>query len=176
MSRRAKISAGRRHGLFPSNASLAVAIAANSVTVGAAWAQGDDLKAFPSAEPGMQRVVVRVPEVPVPDDKRVEVIVGQSLEVDCNRQRLLARVTRKVAQGWGYDYYVVSDVKGPASTMRACPPGSSTRMAFVAANAPELSSLSYNHRLPIVIYVPAGIEVRYRVWSAPATTERGVVE
>lgn len=155
---------------------LAVAVMALWVGIGYAATLSDDLKAFPSAEPGMQRSVLRLPAVPAPEDKRVEVIVGKSLEVDCNRQRLLARVTRKVAQGWGYDYFVLSDIKGPASTMMACPPGSPTGTAFVPAPSPDLAALRYNHRLPIVVYVPDGIEVRYRVWSAPATAERGAVE
>jgi ecotin len=28
--------------------------------------------------------------------------------------------------------------------------------------------LRYNSKLPVVVYVPEGVEVRYRVWQAPA--------
>ena len=31
--------------------------------------------------------------------------------------------------------------------------------------------LRYNSRLPIVVYVPEGVEVRYRIWSAGAETK-----
>ena len=29
--------------------------------------------------------------------------------------------------------------------------------------------MRYNSRLPIVVYVPAGVEVRYRIWRADQT-------
>lgn len=144
--------------------------------VATAAAQANDLKAFPAPEPGMQRVVIRVPAVPVPDDHRVEVMIGRTLEVDCNRHRLSAKVARKVAQGWGYSYYVVSDLKGPASTMMACPPDQPKRQEFVRANMAELSWLRYNPRLPIVVYVPEGVEVRYRIWRVAGSAEPGRVE
>jgi hypothetical protein len=75
--------------------------AAISAGFSAALARADDLKPFPSAETGMQRVVVRVPTVPTPDERRVEVLVGKTLEVDCNRQMVSARVTRKVRNAGG---------------------------------------------------------------------------
>jgi ecotin len=28
--------------------------------------------------------------------------------------------------------------------------------------------IRYNSRLPVVVYVPAGVEVRYRIWTAGA--------
>jgi len=144
--------------------------------VATAAAQANDLKAFPAPEPGMQRVVIRVPAVPVPDDRRVEVMIGRTLEVDCNRHMLSAKVVRKVAKGWGYSYYVVSDLKGPASTMMACPPDQPKRQEFVRANVTELSWLRYNPRLPVVVYVPDGVEVRYRIWSVAGSAEPGRVE
>lgn len=153
-----------------------IAVAAFGACFGAALAQADDLKPFPPAEPGMQRVVIRVPAVPAPDDRRVEILIGKIVEVDCNRQTLSARVTRRVAQGWGFPCYVVSDMKGPASTLIACPPDTPKRQDFVRANAAELSWLRYNPRLPIVVYVPDGVEVRYRAWSAAQSVEQGKVE
>ena len=46
---------------------------------------------------------------------------------------------------------------------------------FVAlAGEPQL--IRYNSRLPVVVYVPDGVEVRYRIWRADAATanaERG---
>ena len=68
----------------------------------------DDLKPFPEAETGYRRVVIRLPAVDAPDDRRVELIFGKTMEVDCNRHFLSGRLARKVAQGWGYDYLVIS--------------------------------------------------------------------
>jgi ecotin len=136
----------------------------------------DDLKAFPPAGAGMQRHVIRVPAVDAPDERKVEVMVGKRLEVDCNRQRLSAQVERKVAQGWGYHYYEVSKLSGPVSTLMACPPGEARTEAFVQAATEELSALRYNPRLPIVVYVPEGTEVRYRIWSAGPVQHQGKPE
>jgi ecotin len=38
---------------------------------------------------------------------------------------------------------------------------------FVALGG-EPYLIRYNSRLPVVVYVPQGAEVRYRLWSAPA--------
>jgi ecotin len=48
--------------------------------------------------------------------------------------------------------------------------------AFDGTNAPKVDRfitlagepylIRYNSRLPIVVYVPAEVEVRYRIWSA----------
>ena len=48
--------------------------------------------------------------------------------------------------------------------MMACPE-EEKRSAFVAVNLDD-PFVSYNSKLPIVVYVPEGFVVRYRVWSA----------
>lgn len=129
-------------------------------------AAADDMKPFPPPGPGMRRFVIRVPEVPLPDERRVEVQIGRSIEVDCNRHTFAVTVARHVVEGWGYPYYTVGEFTGPMSTRRACPPGEPMRREFVVAGAGELEWLPYNSRLPIVVYVPADVEVRYRIWAA----------
>ncbi len=106
---------------------------ASLAAIGGAWAQTDDLKPFPAPAAGMQRFVIRLPAVPQPNDHKVEVMVGKTLQVDCNRQMFSAKVTQKVAQGWGFPYYVVGQLKGPASTMMACPPDAPKHEEFVRA-------------------------------------------
>ena len=134
----------------------------------------DDLKPYPEAETGYRRVVIRLPVVDAPDDRRVELIMGKMMEVDCNRHFLSGKLARKVAQGWGYDYFVLGNIGGPASTMMACPPGEPKRTDFVrvnlAGNDAQSGWLRYNPKLPIVVYVPDGIEVRYRIWTADKQT------
>jgi len=136
-----------------------------------AWAQTDDLKPFPAPAAGMQRFVIRLPAVPQPDDHKVEVMIGKTLQVDCNRQMFSAKVKQKVAEGWGFPYYVVGPLKGPASTLMACPPDMPKRDEFVRANAAGLDLLRYNSKLPIVVYAPEGVEVRFRVWTAAGGAE-----
>ena len=135
--------------------------------MGLAQAGGtDDLKPFPAAAAGQQRIVIRLPEVAHADDLKVEVMIGKSVMVDCNRQRFGGNVRRVEAPGWGFAYYVLDELRGPAATMMACPPGTPKHEEFVRVPADELAGVRYNARVPIVIYVPAGAQVRYRIWSA----------
>ncbi|MCY1309405.1 Ecotin precursor [compost metagenome] len=56
----------------------------------------------------------------------------------------------------------------------ACPDGKSTQ-AFVPVVGDGFM-LRYNSKLPIVLYVPKDIEVRYRVWSASSKVDKAVAE
>jgi len=56
----------------------------------------------------------------------------------------------------------------------ACPDGKKTD-AFVPVVG-EGFMLRYNSKLPVVVYVPKGVEVRYRVWSASADVQTAKVE
>ena len=129
----------------------------------------EDLKPYPVPQPGFERWVFRVPAVAHEEDRRVEVVVGKTLTVDCNTTWFRGQLVEKVAKGWGYPYFAVEKVVGPASTMMACPPGEERREAFVKLQGDGLLQ-RYNSRLPVVVYVPDGYEVRYRIWSAGPET------
>ncbi|HCU53864.1 MAG TPA: ecotin [Gammaproteobacteria bacterium] len=140
----------------------------------------DDLKPFPKPEPGYRRTVIRLPAVDVPDDRRVELILGKTLTVDCNRQFLSGELSRQVVPGWGYPYYVLQNVRGPASTLMACPPDEPKRTDLVRVrfgpNGTQRDWLPYNSKLPIVVYVPQDIEVQYRIWSPEPRTGKAPPE
>jgi ecotin len=52
-----------------------------------------------------------------------------------------------------------------AGTLMAVDPNAPKVERFITlAGEPKL--LRYNSRLPLVVYVPAGVEVRYRLWRA----------
>jgi ecotin len=144
--------------------------------VAQAQAAPDDLKPFPSAESGRQRIVIRVPEAPNPEDLRVEVMIGKTVMVDCNRYSFGGNLTREEAKGWGYSYYVLDALRGPASTMMACPPGTPKHEEFVRVPAQMLAALRYSAKVPIVVYVPQGVQVRYRIWNAAPETTSAVAE
>lgn len=139
-------------------------------TVAGAAMASEDLKPYPPADPGVQRWVIRLPAVPAPEERRVEVIVGKTIEVDCNRHSFSTTVSRRIASGWGFPYYVVGALQGPAATRMACPPDFVNRQEFVRANVDALATVPYNARLPIVVYAPVDAELRYRVWSAGSVT------
>ena len=123
----------------------------------------DDLKAFPAASADQTRHVIRLPNHADEDALKVEVIIGKTMKVDCNRHSFDGRLIERTAEGWGYTYYVIDSLGQAASTMMACPPGSE-RDAFVSSGGQDL--IRYNSRLPLVVYAPADAEVRYRVWRA----------
>ncbi len=132
-------------------------------------ATGDDLEPYPLADAGFERMVFRVPPEDNEADRRVEIIVGKTMEVDCNKTWFGADLDHRVAEGWGYPFYVVDKIGPAAVTLMACPPDSEMTEAFVSVRG-EGFLLRYNSKLPVVVYVPHGFEVRYRIWSADAET------
>lgn len=130
-----------------------------------AASESEDLKAFPQADEGMERHVIRIPLLPNEEDFRVELQVGKEIEVDCNRHSFGASLERRTVEGWGYTYFAVPEVAGPMSTMMACPADEPKRVEFVRANF-DNPLVRYNSKLPIVVYLPQGFELRYRIWAA----------
>ncbi|MGU7771173.1 serine protease inhibitor ecotin [Burkholderia sp. MR1-5-21] len=132
----------------------------------------ESIKMFPQPAAGQQRVAIALPALADEADARVELMIGKTLQTDCNQQWFGGELTAETVQGWGYSYYRLSDVKGPASTMMACP-GQAPRERFVQVRGDD-QLLRYNSRLPIVVYVPNGFEVRYRVWHASKDVKHAV--
>jgi len=137
------------------------------VTPGIVRGSGDDdLKAFPPAAPGMVRFVITLDHKSRDEegDYRVEIITGKQMLTDgVNIYRLGNTIEPRTLQGWGYTYYEVTGTGQAISTMMAAPENSPKVEQFVAAT-PLL--VRYNSRLPVVVYAPAGYEIRYRIWSA----------
>lgn len=129
---------------------------------------------YPKAEQGMKRQVIQLPQQADESAYKVELMIGQTLEVDCNRHRLGGHLESKTLEGWGYDYYVFDNVTSPVSTMMACPENTKTQK-FVTAYLGDNSLLRYNSKLPIVVYTPENIDVKYRVWKAEEKIENAVV-
>lgn len=121
---------------------------------------------FPAAQEGQTRNVIWLSEQANEDMFKVELVPGQVMLTDCNTRSLVASLTENELSGWGYTYYEVGDVRGPITTMMACPEGTE-KEAFVAAVAADGDSFTvrYNSQLPIVVYAPENIEVRYRIWT-----------
>lgn len=124
-----------------------------------------NMSPYPAAESGLERMVFRLPELQDESSHKVEILIGQIRTVDCNTTWFNGNLDTRVAEGWGYPYYVLPKAVGPASTMMACPPDSVAKEAFVPVRG-EGFLQRYNSKLPVVTYVPQGFQVRYRIWTA----------
>ncbi len=132
----------------------------------------DNLKAFPPAEAGRSRFVIQLPHNERGEDERfrVEIIVGKQIMTDgVNTYRLGGKIEAKTIKGWGFTRYDAAKFGPPAKTMMAVPPDTPEVKKFVAI--PSLT-VPYNSRVPLVVYVPEGGEVRYRIWTAAEKTEK----
>ncbi|MCO7514009.1 serine protease inhibitor ecotin [Pseudomonas guariconensis] len=133
-----------------------------------------DVAPYPEAGKGFTRQVIHLPAQTDESAHQLEILAGKTLMVDCNRQRLAGSLEEHTLEGWGYSYYRLEKVGGPATTLMACPDGKQTE-AFVPVVG-EGFMLRYNSKLPVVVYVPEGVEVRYRVWSASEDVQKAKVE
>ena len=126
------------------------------------------MKAFPPAGEGMVRYVLQLPKQ---DDEcvfKLELIVGKTVQVDeKNRYFFGGNIEKETIKGWGYTRYNVSKIGPMAGTRMAVDPNLPKVTKFITlAGDPYI--FRYNSRLPIVVYVPEGVEVRYRIWTTGA--------
>jgi ecotin len=134
-----------------------------------------DLGPYPAAAKAERRWVVQLPSLPPPDrepgpssepaDWRVELIVGRNALVDCNLHRFSGRIRRASLPGSTRSVLRVEDVTPMASTRMACPPDQPMRRLFVPMGGEPLL-LPYDRSEPIVVYIPADLELRWRLWRA----------
>jgi ecotin len=136
----------------------------------------DNLRAFPPAEDGMVRYVLQLPKQADESALKVELIVGKTVQVDeRNRYFFGGKIEQETIKGWGFTRYKVTRLGPMAGTLMAVDPSAPKVARFITlGGGPYL--IRYNSRLPIVVYVPEGVEVRYRIWTGGAevrTIEKG---
>ena len=125
----------------------------------------DTMKAFPPAENGMVRYVLHLPKLDNESGFKVELIVGKTVQVDKeNRYFFGGKIEKETIKGWGYPRYVVSALGPMGGTLMAVDPNAPKVDRFVTIGG-EPYLIRYNSRLPIVVYVPEGVEVRYQIWN-----------
>ena len=134
-----------------------------------------DLSGYPAPAAGERRWVIQLPGVlppthdpalsPQPRDWRVQLIVGQLAQIDCNQHSFSGRLRHWRLADDKPMVFRVDNVGPMASTRMACPPGQPRRQAFVTmAGKPYVVPYEVSH--PIVIYAPAALQLRWRLWKA----------
>ncbi|MGL4401046.1 MAG: ecotin [Luteolibacter sp.] len=125
-----------------------------------------NLKAFPPADAGMTRHVLMLPPAAQEDSLRVELKIGMTVRTDgANRYFFGGNLQAVNIEGWGFTRYVLSELGPMAGTLMAVSPDAPKADRFITLGG-EPALLRYHSRLPLVVYVPDGVEVRYRIWEA----------
>jgi ecotin len=128
----------------------------------------DNMKAFPPAEKGMVRYVLKLPQQQDESAFKVELLVGKTVQLDAgNRYFFAGKIEEENIEGWGFPRYIVKKLGPMAGTLMAVDPNAPKVDRFITLGG-EPYLLRYNSRLPVVVYVPEGVEVRYRIWTAGA--------
>lgn len=131
----------------------------------------DNLKAYPPAAPGMTRFVLHLDPQDYEARYRIELLIGQSVVTDDRNHYFFAgKLTEESIPGWGFPYFQLKELGPMAGTLIGADPNAPKVKRFITLGG-EPQLFRYNSRLPIVIYVPAGCEVRYRVWKAEAESK-----
>jgi ecotin len=124
-----------------------------------------NMKAFPPAEAGMVRYVLPLPQQKNESAYKVELVVGKTVQVDAQNTYFFGgKIDAKNIEGWGFTRYVVSQLGPMAGTLMAVDPNAPKVSRFVPLSG-EPYLIRYNSRLPVVVYAPEGVEVRYKIWS-----------
>lgn len=118
----------------------------------------------------MVRYVLQLPKQEDETTLKVQLIVGKNVETDdVNRHFFGGKIEEETIKGWGFTRYVVNKLGPLSGTLMAVDPDAPKTAQFISlAGDPFL--IRYNSRMPIVLYLPAGTEARYRIWRADPTT------
>jgi len=121
-----------------------------------------DLSIFPNLENLVKHAIFleqRVDEAIY----KVEIFAVKSQEVDnCNNHFLLGDFELKILEGHGFPYYIFQSNTQIISTKMGC--GDNIRkIKNVPSGKAEL--VKYISALPLVVYAPKDIEIKYKIWK-----------
>jgi len=124
----------------------------------------DSLRAVPASLPGFRRYVFHLPPQPDEDRLEVELVGGKDVFIDsalCLRPFMDGEFQRHDVQGsFPLAYWVLTGKGQSVTLMAACFPPRPPATVFIAA---QPARLRYDSRTPQIVFVPSGLELRYRV-------------
>jgi ecotin len=146
---------------------LSIVLACTPVFFTAAETEAErNLKAFPPADESMTRHVLMLPAHKQEDSLQVELKIGKTVRIDPENRYFFGGSLKAVEiDGWGFTRYLLAELGPMAGTLMTVSPDIPKVERFVTLGG-EPQLLRYNSRLPLVVYVPSGVEVRYRIWRA----------
>jgi len=148
------------------NMTSILSIAMLAVAAASTAFAADNMQAFPPAEAGMTRHVISLPKQKDESAFKVELVIGKTVKTDAaNRYFFGGTVETETIPGWGFQRYILRELGPMAGTLMAADPAAQQVERFVSLGGEE-RLLRYNSRLPVVVYVPEGVEVRHRIWRA----------
>lgn len=123
---------------------------------------------YPVAKEGESRHHFIPPVRPDEDACKIEISASKVMEADsANLQRISGNFEEVNIEGWGFSYYrLTADESRTISTLVG---GGHPVKKSVPAGQNLL--IRYNSKLPVVVIAPAGYDIQYRVWTAPAKFE-----
>ncbi len=110
-----------------------------------------------------------------PLDWRIELIVGKTVRLDCNTQRLSGSgmTMRMLPKASGKALFEVMGPVAVISTKMECLDDQPTRTTFLSLEKqPYL--VPYNASGPIVVDLPQNVQMRWRVWKAETLQQNPV--
>lgn len=127
-----------------------------------------NLKPYAAELGELQRHIIILPKLENESVIKVELIPAKMMITDgINRYSLGLSLEKGTVKGWGYSYY---KAVGNDQAM-------STRMGGQADPKERLVMgrsmlVRYNSKLPLVVYLPKGCELHYRIWTADKQTKK----
>ena len=126
------------------------------------------LKEFPLPTNNQSQIVLQL--LPKGDAKternfKIELIPGKKSMIDCNKHGFDGKFEEKELQGYGYNYYVFNSKGDMFSTLMGCP-DDTKHEEFVSGKS---ITVDYNSQIPLIMYIPKGFEVKYRIWEGKDT-------
>ncbi|NLO70882.1 MAG: hypothetical protein GX102_08105 [Porphyromonadaceae bacterium] len=122
----------------------------------------ESVKNFPLKD-GFERHIVFLPPLDNEEEinRKVELIPGKNMKVECSNYRLDGKLETEQVTGFGYDFWVFNTDESLVLKDEKCKKVRRQERSIEG----ERQMISYNSRLPIVIYAPKGIEFHYKIWE-----------
>lgn len=121
---------------------------------------------FPPAIGNQEKHVINLPAKENESMYRIEIVQGKFLNVEsCNQYSFFTgEIVKKELKNYGYNYYTLNgfDDSKIISTTKYCPENKTDRFIPITNS---ILYFIYNSKLPIVLYTPKNVKIKYRIFK-----------